>query len=55
MRLVCRRERGSGITSIETERDDGELYRGIYVGVQLLEQVPRILPEHGCHQLQVVP
>lgn len=46
---------GRGASSSKAKRDDGELHCRVYGTVQLVEQVSRILSEHGCDELQVVP
>lgn len=49
-----RRNCGTRIASTEAECDDSELHCCVHVGVQLLEQMPRILPEYGRYKLPMV-
>lgn len=49
------RNRERGAASIKAKRDDIKLHGRVHGAVQFLEQMSGVLPEHGRHELQVVP
>lgn len=54
-RFFSDRIRGREAESAEAKRNDSELHRRVHGAMQLLEQMSGFLPEHGRHELQVVP